>query len=186
MQVVKISPTYSNIDFPLPWSIDQKIELFRDRVQGWQLDVAAKMYETKMEHRGFAQLSILMSYFEMIGKYVDGYDKVGDARRCFKIGFQRIYPRASKRAQDMADEVRERIRNGIYHVGLPRGKVHIYDGVERAIEFNDTTKWLTISPDKLLGEIQSDFNQYIADLKNPNNDDLRDNFEKRFDFDNPP
>ena len=60
-----ISPDHKAEDFEGELTLDQKIEIFISRVKGWQIKPALDMKESKIKHRGFAQLLIITSYFEM-------------------------------------------------------------------------------------------------------------------------
>ena len=53
-----ISPNFQDIDFPSGMSTDQKIEVFADRVNGWQLDIAKQCIDS-IKHSGFAVLELL-------------------------------------------------------------------------------------------------------------------------------
>ena len=65
-----ISPHYTTDHFPHgPREVDQKILVFLDRVEGWQLGVADYLVKNQVGYRGFALLLIVVSYFEMIGRY---------------------------------------------------------------------------------------------------------------------
>ena len=52
--------------------------MFIAKIEGWQLGVARQMIEKGIVGRDLALLHIGTSYFEMNGKYVDGY--LGDDR----------------------------------------------------------------------------------------------------------
>lgn len=52
--MVSLSPNYQDTDFTYPLPIEDKIELFADRVLGWQLNVAKQMiYSEKTEQTNF-------------------------------------------------------------------------------------------------------------------------------------
>ncbi|HUS83137.1 MAG TPA: hypothetical protein VM013_07805 [Dehalococcoidia bacterium] len=57
--------------YPDSLSLEDKIAIFSDGVRGWQLDVADKVLRQD-RHSGFAALSIVISYFEMIARYEGG------------------------------------------------------------------------------------------------------------------
>jgi hypothetical protein len=87
-----ISPHYQQTDFPSGLSLDQKIEVFADRVRGWQLNIAQKCRETS-QHSGYGVLHIITSYFEMIAKYEDGFAAKGNSEDYFKKGVLLVFPR---------------------------------------------------------------------------------------------
>jgi hypothetical protein len=53
-----------------------------------------------------------------------------------------------------------------------------------SIGFNSENKTLAISPDHLVNDLDIRFQDYVAELRNPKNIELRKNFESRFDYDN--
>ncbi|MBY9001102.1 MAG: hypothetical protein KGD64_09320 [Candidatus Heimdallarchaeota archaeon] len=95
-----LSKNYKKSDFPQMYkdlTIDDKINIFVDRVKWWQLDVADKIINGYIDEVGreipkipdsnFATLSVVLSYFEMIGKYCEGYTDKSKARHYFTKGF---------------------------------------------------------------------------------------------------
>jgi len=71
--VFAISPKYTTLDFPNGMTIENKIDIFADRINGWQIGIAQKIIQHQIQHSGFALLHIVFSYFEMIGKYLSGF-----------------------------------------------------------------------------------------------------------------
>lgn len=100
---IMLSPNYRSSQFPeefKDWTIEDKINLFFDRVRYWQLEIADRIIngyeigEEKMPaiaHSEYATLSVLISYLEMYGKYYKGYTKdTKGARKHFVLGFNLI------------------------------------------------------------------------------------------------
>ena len=98
-----LSQNYRRSQFPeefKDWTIEDKIDLFIDRVRYWQLEIADqiingyKIEEEKIPaiaHSEYATLSVLTSYFEMYGKYHEGHtDDTTGARKHFILGFNLI------------------------------------------------------------------------------------------------
>ena len=75
-----ISPLHTTDRFTERFSLDDKIDVFVARIEGWQLGVAQALIENKVQHRGFALLHIVISMFEMIGKYRAGFTGKGKSR----------------------------------------------------------------------------------------------------------
>jgi hypothetical protein len=90
-----ISPIHIADDFKGALSLDEKIEVFIARVNGWQIQLALEMSERDIPHRGFAQLLIISSYFEMIGKYRDGFVGNYNSFQYFKEGLLFTFPEIS-------------------------------------------------------------------------------------------
>ena len=60
----------------------------------------------------------------------------------------------------------------------------IINSDEISFRFNSENKTLAICPDHLVNDIDIRFQDYVAELRNPKNVELRKNFESRFDYDN--
>ncbi len=181
-----ISPIHTSDDFPEPLTLDQKIEVFIARVRGWQIQPAIDMRERNIPHRGFAQLAVVISYLEMVGKYRAGY--VGDRRsgEYFKQGMLYTFYDVPPSELALLDAFYELIRNGLYHLGVTLPNVMLFDNIPGSFMFNDKFGGLIISPDKFVNDLAIRFETFAAELRNPGNVDLRRNFEARFDFDNTP
>ncbi|MFI5393897.1 MAG: hypothetical protein ACHQ9S_00065 [Candidatus Binatia bacterium] len=81
---MKITWKHSDSDFGSPLSFDDKVTIFRERIWGWYLYIAelcinggqvhdgsARVHP--IPHSGYGVLSLTLSYFETIGKHVEGY-----------------------------------------------------------------------------------------------------------------
>src|SRR5438128_1505393 len=96
---IAISRNYTDSDFDGSPSLDDKITIFADRVLGWQLDIAEEIrtqieneqnHGTAIQHAGFALLSILFSYFEMIAQYQKGEESDSKSKRFFELGIESV------------------------------------------------------------------------------------------------
>ena len=84
-----ISKSYTDADFCGNPGPTERIEIFRDRVMGWQIDIAKEMVrqiETPgtgdvMKHAGYAVLAVLTSYFEMIQQHIEGRKRASSLAR---------------------------------------------------------------------------------------------------------
>jgi hypothetical protein len=181
---VALSPRHTDLDFKDGWTIDDKIEVFLARVEGWQLRVALEMIQRDISNREIALLHLVTSYFEMIAKYRDGF--VGDraSRRFFKVGLRFVFPAIEPDAEAMMDSLYSSLRNGLYHVGRPRANVILRDGVGGSIGYNGEHDVFMISPTQLVHDLLIHFSIFADALRNPANADLRSRFERRFDADN--
>ena len=102
-----ISWKHDDATFHGALTFDQKIEVFYERIWGWQLHVAEICLNGGRSHDGrdtaeaiphsaFAAMQIMLSYFEMIAKYEDGFvpktPKQGESPKYFKRGVQSVFP----------------------------------------------------------------------------------------------
>lgn len=183
-KVFAISPHYTTLDFPNRLTLDNKIDIFIDRINGWQIGIAKKIIQHEIQHRGFALLHIILSYFEMIGKYSSGYIKDGASRINFKKGMRMTFPEIGLEEENFLNSLYTNVRNGIYHVGMTRINVILRCDIPGSIGFNKEQNFLAICPEHLVEDIDYRFQEFAVRLRDPNNKELRKNFEMRFDYDN--
>jgi len=179
-----ISPKHDAEDFEGNLSIDEKIDIFIARVKGWQIQPAMDMREKQIPHRGFAQLLIVTSYFEMIGKYRAGFLDEGKSSYYFKEGFLYTFPDLPEDEKKLLDTFYRSVRNELYHVGITKPNVIIFDGIPGSFGYNEDLGRLALSPDLFVEDIAIRFDSFVKELCDPSNQELRSNFEARFDYDN--
>lgn len=199
-----ISPSYRDTDFPAPMSLDDKITIFEDRTLGWKLDIADRIINgteaaAAIPHSGYATLDIVFSYFELVGKYEAGYADLGRSEDFFKEGVYSIFPALRSDSPDLEaagvigdvrpviDEVLDimysGVRCGIYHSGITDGRVVLTSDVRHPLAFDPQSGVLVINPHRLVPALKEHLQGYISRLREEANQDLRNNFESRFDFD---
>jgi hypothetical protein len=129
-----------------PWCSDDMLDLFECRVEVWQLGPAVEILKALEKdrlnppsvwaHGAYALVAVVFSYFEMIGKTLNpNSQSSGTAGVDFNYGFCDVYPAfvptPTKDLQDSAvpDVVafRDRVRNGIYHLGYTKGNLFLWD-----------------------------------------------------------
>lgn len=207
---MKISPLYTDNDFPSPLKLEDKIKIFSDRILNWKLNVADMMINggTNTEiksniepipNSGLASLDILFSYFEMIGKYEEGYAKNNNSRKYFNMGIASVFPQFKYNLpknegsfvpvgktisikDKLLDMLYKDIRCGLYHNGIVEGRIILSSKVDSSIVFDPQNATLIINPHLLVPAIKEHFRKYVERLTNPDNITLRENFERRFDY----
>lgn len=192
---IAISPSYTTDDFPdFPnaMTIDQKIDVFADRISGWQLGIAKEIIEKKLSpHCAFALLHLTASYFEMIAKYSDGVvDDEETSYKNFKKGIRTVFPDVDRWPRKVSRSFLRllygNVRCGLYHIGMVRAGVWITGDMPDVMQYDKNYNIVKIDPDKLVYALLHHFGEYVWKLREPNNVDLRANFERRFDLDNKP
>jgi hypothetical protein len=182
----------SSLSFPL--TLDAKIELFQERIEGWQISIADQCYRGVLDasgnrmspgipHSGFGALYLLLSYFEMIAKY-----KAGDLSEVsgawFKKGVKEIYPELASRAETEKLQILTKFykgaRCGLYHAGLTSKYVFI-SGDPAFIEFDAVSGMLIINPGDMIDRVAGHFRDYCQRLRKPAETTLRAKFEAKFD-----
>lgn len=187
-----ITPFHARSYFPEVLTLDHKIQIFYERVTGWQLNIADMvingiMYDfnqsrvtVQIKDSGFAILNILLSYFEMVAKYKAGYCGKGQSGPYFKEGFKMVFPEFEKFSW-LPAKMYSNVRCGLYHHGMTEEGIGLMDG-----DFPPITilkdKRLIINPHALVLRLKEHFQIYMKQLESDK--DFRLNFEKRFDNDN--
>src|SRR5437868_2755206 len=138
---ISISQKYTDQDFDGRPNLDQKTLIFEDRVLAWQLEIAEalrKQIEDKqndgkpIQHAGFALISILFSYFEMIAQFMEGDESHGKSEQFFGIGLKSVFPGEFSATQKKL--IYQRIRCGMYHSGLTKKGALIDGNYPKAIQ----------------------------------------------------
>ena len=182
-----ISPRHTQEDFPGGPTLDDKIEIFIARVEGWLLRPAIELIKKGIGYRAFALLAIVTSYFEMIAKYSEGHVGERQSGLYFRKGLQMVFPNMSLPDDEkLLDGLYTRVRNGLYHVGMTKPRVLLVDSdaVPGSIGYQAATDLIAIAPDTLVDDIRIHFESFAAKLRDTRNAELRANVEARFDADN--
>ena len=174
--VTYISKNYLDTNFGANPTTDAKIEIFRDRVMGWQIEIAETL--NNVAHSGYGILSVSFSYFEMIAQYVKGKSSNHKSKNFFVEGFKEVFNDTPLSDPDI-EEIYKRVRCGMYHSGYTRVGVLISGQYHDPMDFSDNT--VHINPQALTATIREHFTKYIITLKNQSNATERANFAKMFD-----
>jgi hypothetical protein len=180
-----ISPNFQQIDFPSGLSLDQKIEVFADRVKGWQIEIAEKCRHTS-QHSGYGVLHIIISYFEMIAKYENGLTENDRSKEFFKKGLRLVFPGLVNHPSGVSDQVLdslyEGVRCGLYHGGGTVGNIAITWDQKSAMGFSPDGKSILLNPEMIIEVVKAHFDSYVTRLRDAKNPELRERFNRRFDF----
>lgn len=120
----------------------------------------------------------------MIGKYRAGFVGEGDSAKYFKERLLYIFPELTSEEQSVRDAFYKGVRTGLYHVGMTQPNVIIYNGIPGSFGFHEDMGSLALNPDQLVEDISIRFGVFADELLDPSNNELRANFEARFDDDN--
>ncbi len=171
---------------PTTFTFEQKVDHFEKAVRHDILDAV----KHSLKHNPPFYLGAvrqLTVYFEMIGKYINGFAAEGKSEYYFKEGCKEVNSIRSPRAPPQDHHLKrfyELIRCGLYHQGFPSlRKVRIdanYTG--SALRAGEPSGDLIVFPHGLRRMVERHFDEYVAKLRDPANTTLRANFEKRFDF----
>lgn len=180
MQKKLISPDHTE-EFKVE-KVADKIEVFASCVNGWQLQIAQDLINTN-EKAGFASLSIVSSYFEMIGA-IHGFV---DHHKRMKKGITLVFPEFSEENSTNGRIINlliNDLRNGLYHLALPKAAILLTQNMQHplAILYEETPNpKLILNPKLFVSRITEHFEKFLLELKNDSNLSLRNSFEKFFD-----
>jgi hypothetical protein len=163
--------------------LDEKIEFFIRRTVRLQIQPAIDMQSRDIPNRGFAQLLIVLSIFEMIGKYRAGFVGEGDSAKYFKEGLRWTFLEIPDTEVALFDAFYKSVRCGLYHAGMTRPNVYLVSGRPGSFGFVASANMLAIDPDLFVDDVRIRFNAYANELRDPKNSELRLAFERRFDDD---
>ena len=193
-----VSPNYQDTDFSWPLSLDGKIAIFLDRTYGWQLDIAEQCINGRQDsegkcvlkpipHSGFAVLNIILSYFEMIAKYQDGFTKNSKSEYYFKQGLYSVFPQLKNESTMLVDNLLDVLyfgcRCGLYHAGMTDQNIVLSGDTLFPLVYVPHELKLKINPHLLVPSLKAHLADYGKQLRETTNAGLRQKFEKRFDFD---
>ena len=198
---MQISWKHSSESLNEPLSFEEKVDVFYERIWGWQLHIAALILNGGKDHMGkvdfdalphsaFGGLQILLSYFETIAKYEAGFSKKGDSRHYFKKGVRSVCPEVNAldtgQVEAFLDNLYGQARCGLYHSSQTGGKISLSGVTEAAFTYETGQQRIILNTHSMVGLLKSHLMEYRDRVLTASPQDLvRTNFEARFAFDNP-
>jgi hypothetical protein len=183
----QVTPKRKRSELKLPLSLEDKIDIFYERTDGWQLEIAERIIRGVIDQNGrnidlpesaYAVLHIVFSFFETIARYQDGNVDFCKTGRYFKKGLTLIFPEI-KAHPDLLDELYHGVRCGLYHSGWTNPNVFVVNDIRAAIGFTKQGK-LLINPQVLTLKLREYLKYYVEKLRDASNVKERENFAKRF------
>jgi hypothetical protein len=120
-----------------------------------------------LKESGYAILSIMLPYFEMIQQFISGQDSDGHSKDFFRDGFKSVYPCTPLTDDNIKKELYPWVRCGMFHAGMTRGATRLSRCY--CFGFERCGSEIFINPARVVDEIKVHFKQYIARLRNPAN-----------------
>mgnify|MGYP001236458204 CR=1 FL=1 len=180
------------------WSLDDKIEVFIARVDGWHLEVADRCINgwqvdgqecidaidlkgNRTKHipdSGWAVLQMVLNYFELIGFYK--LEGIGARHREYFIaGVLDVFPRFREQNVNVPGLLWSDVRS-LYHLGIS-GRV-VLKHVEPLVDiyYDEQRGLVVIDPHVFVKTLREHFEEYAERLRNPLETELRTRFEKAF------
>lgn len=165
--------TNTNLD---PYNVDDKIFIYKRQVEEWFLNRAVSL--CRRNNNNFIVVMVATSYIEGVEQYRTGMESNGRSRQMFSAGIRRIFGLQNVSDHQLSN-LYKHLRCGLFHNGMSGDAVVLDRRLKNAIEFSNRGT-IDINPRLFLGAIVQDFNQYVSDLSNQNNIELRNNFDRMF------
>lgn len=198
---IAISPYNTNLTKPLPHDYNTKVTLFWERFHGWKFDIATKLLDgyvgtdskrvPGIPNSGYAALDIMFSYFEPLGKHLDGYLDPGGVQKSghyFKLGVKNVFDLTGTDIavlDKLLGVLWSGIRCGLYHSGQTKSSVLITGSTSEALRFAADDEIVIVNPHKLAeGLIWHVANYRDRLLSDGPTSDVGKNFIARYDFEN--
>jgi len=160
-----------------------KIRIYEDRVKGWFLDHAKALL--KENNADFVVLMICTSYLEGCQQFKEGSSSGGKSKEMIKRALKSLF-HISEGQEDILDIFVNGARNGLFHDGITKERISINRDLPVPIIFKkDFGGMIVINPILFFWVIEEDFKEYLDELKNPENKDAREKFEKHWDETHP-
>lgn len=133
---VKVPPMtlIRNLGLRADQPLETMLAVFECRVDVWQFGPAVEMLKLMdaskdqhavWSHAGYALLAVTVSYFEMVGKILNPAASPIRGKDDFNTGFCDVYPAFT--SSPAVDGFRDRLRNGMYHLGYTKSHLYIHN-----------------------------------------------------------
>lgn len=151
--------------------LDNKIMVYEDRQRGWFFDIADCL--KRDNQAGFIILMIATSYLEGNQQFREGEPSKGDETETLKRAIRRVFPEPDNHQVDL---IASQVRHGFFHDGMIRKNIFIDASTPDL--FLQKGENLLINPHQYLDRVKQNFDDYIKELKDKKNVELKENFEK--------
>jgi len=179
--LARISRHYSDSHL-VDSTFETRVAIYEDQIRGWFHD-QARILEKNSDHAGFVLLLVSLAYVEGHATFMRGEDSKNKSAEFFREGFKDVFNPHGQPASIInraIDAVYVEVRCGLFHAGMPRGKVILgrYENPVR-IELDRTGQDVVIwiDPHKMLDKIETHLSNYVTRLRDPEEKQLRDNFD---------
>jgi hypothetical protein len=156
-------------------AFETKVALYADRVRGWFLQWGDLL--DGHHDAGFVVLMLGVSYLEGNQQYREGATSDGASGPFFRRALLRMCPAITT---DEAKTFYKLVRCGLFHDGITKPGVGIENRFPDTVKVDPGTGDLLISPRWFLALVKTDFDEYVQQLRDPAQTQLRANFEARW------
>ncbi|MHB0878433.1 MAG: hypothetical protein ACYC5O_20550, partial [Anaerolineae bacterium] len=116
-----------------------------------------------------------------------GHTDQRDSSEYFWKGVLEVFPEvirqySSHQQADLKSILYKSVRCGFYHAGMSQGRVAISSEYPIALGYEITRRVVLLNPHRLIPILKRHLAGYVTELEKADNCDLRERFERRFDY----
>lgn len=181
---MRISPSYKvshwqSLNFSTEGGWQEAIEIFKDRIRGRFLEPISRM--ELYGYAGFAVIALDCLLIETLQQFKEGLSRSSSSRDSF-VRFLTESSFSSYFSKEAAGLFYEQIRCGILHQAETKGSSRIVARRDSPlVEHSHDGKGLVINRCLFHKQLVSEFEAYIARLRDASNVDLRMKFKRKMD-----
>ena len=161
--------------------IDTYIIVYEKYVMEWVFKWGRMLQDPKHNDAGFVVLQIAISQIEEMEQCRLGKLSKKESGVLFCAGMKRIF-KLNNDDDVWLKKFYLLCRCGLFHCGMTRKNVLVENSYEKAIEYKKDTTEFYLNPNKFLNAVIADFSEYINELKDEKNHELRKAFETKWDL----
>jgi hypothetical protein len=184
---IRISPSYTvehwrNTIFRTEADWQYGIGIFEERIQNRFLDCVDAIKEQK--YSGFAVLALDSLLLETLQQFRKGWDETPTPIENAFVSFLRETSfREFFTTHEIARYFYKLIRNGLLHQGQVKGSSRVLRGEDvPLVKWANAGRGLEINRDKFHQELVNVYKDYLTQLKDASNTELRQNFRMKMNY----
>jgi hypothetical protein len=158
--------------------LELKINIYERRIMGWFLDYARELAVNSPSEGDYVAVMIALSQLEGVELFRLGETHGrGSSESNFKSSLSQMIITITENEKA---KIYSAVRSGLFHAGFPDDKVYISNDLgDSPVATVDEKTY--INPKVFVLETIRFFDDYVTKLRDPENNILRENFEKRWD-----
>ena len=165
---------------PIPYKdpcLELKIDIYERRIKGWFLDYAQELAVNSPSAGDYVAVMIALSQLEGIELFRLGETHGrGRSEKNFKSSLSQMITTITENEKT---KIYSAVRSGLFHAGFPDEEVYISNDLsDSPVETVDGRTY--INPKTFVLETIRFFDDYMTSLRNPENNNLREKFEARW------
>jgi hypothetical protein len=166
-----IAPGITSSDISDPPTFEEKLQIFERSVLGWQLEIAEIVINGSEDHHnilgsGYAVLSIVASYPEMIWQFANGCESKNRSREAFREGLAMVFSSldlTDSKSVDALNLIYDELRCGLYHDGKARRRVIL--GGDSSFPIELVGSLIKVNPHLLPRAFIAHFKRFVKDIR---------------------